>query len=533
MKQGKRLTALTLAIVMLLGMTIRAGAMELSREIEAQLSYDIRIMYNGKLQTLRDAAGNTVYPLSYQGATYLPIRAVCGMLGLQVDWDGGARTVLLSGGGTPAGASPVMPAAGSGEQTVRATEDPGITVRYNGEVQTLRDAAGNTVCPLSYQGTTFLPARAVCGLADVQVDWEEDTRTVLLRAPQSGGRGDVFKDFTTSTDAGILGEDHIGCGWGEIDWSDAEDSYARVTVRRLPGPSAQVVCRAYWSEDGRRRSGLAYALTEGEWIIPLPGGSTEYAVDAALEFTACEHYRTDEENAAAEEWPQRLRARFDAEVTDPDHRWLLSTPTVDFAHAPLTCEKAREITRDCGTDAEKIAAVFRWVFRNIRYDHEEANRLIAPARPGGDAEEEAETAWMPPCEEDPVNGRHTVPPGEEELERRAYTDQQQLSLDLILTRGTGVCAHYAALMTGMLRSLGVPCKFVGGKAYSGKIIKGFSPDGWGGHAWVAVNPGSGDLDRRALGAGTEEDGWIRLDPTNAHNRQFTAKDSNYRASEWY
>ena len=36
-----------------------------------------------------------------------------------------------------------------------------------------------------------------------------------------------------------------------------------------------------------------------------------------------------------------------------------------------------------------------------------------------------------------------------------------------------------------------------------------------------------------LGAGHETDGWIRLDPTNASNKTFTANDKNYTADSAY
>lgn len=120
----------------------------------------------------------------------------------------------------------------------------------------------------------------------------------------------------------------------------------------------------------------------------------------------------------------------------------------------------------------------------------------------------------------------------------SYQNQNVLDLDQILAKKTGVCAHYAILMTGMLRSLGIPCQYVTGSAYNGVIIKDYSDDGWGPHAWVAVKPNTGTLNRAALGAGTdysdpaigkraEPTGWTRLDPTWGATKE-AANDSNYR-----
>ena len=42
-----------------------------------------------------DAKGNRVYPITYEGSTYLPVRAVAGLAGYEVNWDQATRTVDL------------------------------------------------------------------------------------------------------------------------------------------------------------------------------------------------------------------------------------------------------------------------------------------------------------------------------------------------------------------------------------------------------------------------------------------------------
>jgi len=63
--------------------------------IQATLSPDISVKYNGVVQTMTDANGSEVYPLVYNGTTYVPIRAVSNILAVPVDWEGSTRTVLL------------------------------------------------------------------------------------------------------------------------------------------------------------------------------------------------------------------------------------------------------------------------------------------------------------------------------------------------------------------------------------------------------------------------------------------------------
>ena len=65
------------------------------KEIKAYLNYEIAIKLDGEEQTMYDANGNRVYPVTYNGTTYVPIRAISNMLGIAVDWDGATKSVLL------------------------------------------------------------------------------------------------------------------------------------------------------------------------------------------------------------------------------------------------------------------------------------------------------------------------------------------------------------------------------------------------------------------------------------------------------
>ena len=63
----------------------------------ANLEYnDIKVTLDGTPINLVDAAGNTVEPFIISGTTYLPVRAVAGALGLDVNWDAATKTVILT-----------------------------------------------------------------------------------------------------------------------------------------------------------------------------------------------------------------------------------------------------------------------------------------------------------------------------------------------------------------------------------------------------------------------------------------------------
>ena len=99
-------------------------------------------------------------------------------------------------------------------------------------------------------------------------------------------------------------------------------------------------------------------------------------------------------------------------------------------------------------------------------------------------------------------------------------------LDQVLEKKSGICFDYAALMTGMLRSQGVPCK----------LVVGFAGSAY--HAWISV--------------WSEENGWVdgviyfdghswqRMDPTFASSGQqsraimdYIGDGKNYSAKYFY
>lgn len=84
-----------LVTLLLIG-TIGTAAATVGKET-TELEYnDIKVTMDGTPVNLVDANGNAVEPFIIGGTTYLPVRAVAGALGLEVDWDGTTKTVILT-----------------------------------------------------------------------------------------------------------------------------------------------------------------------------------------------------------------------------------------------------------------------------------------------------------------------------------------------------------------------------------------------------------------------------------------------------
>ncbi|MEG2008623.1 MAG: stalk domain-containing protein, partial [Oscillospiraceae bacterium] len=177
MKRLHRAGTLALALMLLVALALPAAATNETKSID--ITYrGISVAVDEKVITPADASGNPVEPFIYNGTTYLPLRAVAGALGLSVEWDAKTSTAMLTSGGTATSGSG-KPAASKATKTIEITYRD-IKISIDGKQITPKDASGNTVEPFIYNGTTYLPIRAVASALGVEVGWDGDTSTAYL-----------------------------------------------------------------------------------------------------------------------------------------------------------------------------------------------------------------------------------------------------------------------------------------------------------------------------------------------------------------
>ena len=83
------------------------------KEIKAYLNYEIAIKLDGEEQTMYDANGNRVYPVTYNGTTYVPVRAISEAMGMDASFNSATRTVQLTTADRTASQQGASPASGN------------------------------------------------------------------------------------------------------------------------------------------------------------------------------------------------------------------------------------------------------------------------------------------------------------------------------------------------------------------------------------------------------------------------------------
>lgn len=167
-----------------------------SKEMKVMLYLkpDVTVELNGTRQIFKNVKGQTVYPLIYNGSAYLPIRAVSALMKEPVEWDSGSKTVFIgktlsypnkAGAPIPTGAA--VSAVGDPVEISDHTPSlvtgyikPDVLVMYDFAIQSFRDVNGKTVYPINYNGSIYLPIRAISNLMNKPVIWQGAVKKICI-----------------------------------------------------------------------------------------------------------------------------------------------------------------------------------------------------------------------------------------------------------------------------------------------------------------------------------------------------------------
>ena len=248
----------------------------------------------------------------------------------------------------------------------------------------------------------------------------------------------------------------------KIDYSNTNDGYVMVCYLKPTDKKLKAQIKG-------PSTTYTYNLIPEKWAaFPLSDENGEYKI-------------TVFRNTEGSKYAAVLSLTVTVQMDDAFAAFLRSNQYVDFDAAPKTVAKAAMLTAGVTDPLKKVEKIYDFVVETLSYDKE----LAATVKSG----------YLP-------------------------------ELDKVLEKKKGICFDYAALMTGMLRSRGVPTKLVVG--YAGDVY----------HAWISVwSETDGWIDGVIWFDGTS---WQRLDPTFASSggadsdiMDYIGNGSNYTPKYFY
>lgn len=194
MKKNRIIKTTACAMALSAALTVSAFA---ATNVTATLRPDVTVRIDGVACDFYNAQGKEVHPIIYNGTTYIPLRAVGELMGKNVNWDGTTGTASLSGTRTTGNVTGT-PDTAAKRTDVTFTLRPEYHIVIDGTERTFTNANGTKVDPAIYNGSIYLPLRAIGEIMGKSVSWDSATQTVRLDSATSSG--DVT-DFDTNNSA--------------------------------------------------------------------------------------------------------------------------------------------------------------------------------------------------------------------------------------------------------------------------------------------------------------------------------------------
>lgn len=247
-----------------------------------------------------------------------------------------------------------------------------------------------------------------------------------------------------------------------IDYSNCADGY--VVVQYKDNTTKTVKAQV-------KKGSRTYTYTlrkQSDEVLPLSEGNGTYKI-TMYEQVQGNQYAT----LASVSVPVSLSSKFAP--------FLRPNQYVNFDASTKYVKKAASLTKKCKTDLDKVKKIYNYVIKNMKYDNKKAKTV--------------QTGYLP-------------------------------NLDSLYKTKKGICFDYAATMTAMLRSQGVPTKLVIG--YTGKTY----------HAWINVYSKKKGWITGAIYINGKK--WKLMDPTFASTgkssksiMKYIENKKNYKAQYSY
>ena len=146
----KALTVLAACGLCAFGIAVGAYAATTIQEIKAELRPDFFIVIDGQERTFKNAAGDVVYPILYEGTTYLPIRAIGELMGKTVYWYEDAKRIELKDPSTTVTDADVIVPSGQDQTQIDQGNTSGAQITEDKAKEIALQKAGLTAADVQF-----------------------------------------------------------------------------------------------------------------------------------------------------------------------------------------------------------------------------------------------------------------------------------------------------------------------------------------------------------------------------------------------
>lgn len=199
----KKRIVVIMAVIMAALLSVPSFAADKVQTVNAQLRSDFSIVVDGEEMYFKTANGTAVYPILYDGTTYLPLRAIGELMGKNVNWDEQNKVITI--GGTRESSSSNRANSYIGKQDILAQMRPDFTIIVDNNEKKFYSSTGQRLYPILYNGSTYLPLRAIGELMGRSVDWNERNKTVTLTGKYTVTDADSFGSEKEEIEKGFIG----------------------------------------------------------------------------------------------------------------------------------------------------------------------------------------------------------------------------------------------------------------------------------------------------------------------------------------
>ncbi|MBN7774037.1 stalk domain-containing protein [Clostridium aminobutyricum] len=208
MKRTKRIIGIVLSLSLILGTSTAAfaassvsnAAKPASTKVLAYIKPDLKVRFNDETLTFKDSNNQIIYPLVYRGSAYLPIRAISALIGEDIEWDNYSQTVFIGKTLSNPSKSKIKMGNQNAFQIISASAissialpfletvyvKPDINIMYDFELKSFTDSNNQTVYPIIYNGSTYLPIRCLSSLMNKPITWDNVSKTIIIGNITSG-----------------------------------------------------------------------------------------------------------------------------------------------------------------------------------------------------------------------------------------------------------------------------------------------------------------------------------------------------------